>query len=491
MKQAIENLIQYEINQGVIDERDRVYVRNQIYDLVGIVPSDVNLKPIPINFPSDALNIILDDMEKRALLSGTVVERDLFDARIMNIFASLPSQVQYNFDTLYQERKSLATTWYFNYVKSLNYIRYDRILKNESFSVDTDYGKLQITINLSKPEKDPKSIILEGKSVSSEYPKCLLCLENEGFSGNYKRDSRHQHRIIKLSLNREDWYFQYSPYIYYPEHTIVFSASHRPMKIDQTTFKNLLNLVARFPGYFFGSNADLPIVGGSILSHDHYQGGKHEFPIESAKVIKSYQKDDVNLQLLHWPLSTIRLISKTMKPLYGVASKVLSAWRNYANPKLNLQSFTGDTPHHTVTPIARFRNGHYELDLILRDNQTSNEHPLGIFHPHSDKWHIKKENIGLIEAIGLAILPPRLKTELIDLKHHVINQKPLAPESLKHQDWINDLMKKYTFTEDNFDKIMKNEIGVVFTKVLEDCGVFKQNDEGIHAFIAFIEKEIL
>lgn len=488
MKQHVENLILFEIKNGIITSRDYVYVKNQLYHLLNLTVTPETIAPEPITLPSDALEPILDELERLNVLDGSVVARDLFDAKIMNVFASIPSVVQNHFDHLYQHSSTKATNWFYNYAKNLNYIRYDRILKNVSYETHTKYGNLQITINLSKPEKDPKSIALAGKTTSTQYPKCLLCVENEGFSGNYQRDSRDQHRLIELDLNQEKWYFQYSPYIYYPEHAIVLSQTHRPMVINETTFRNLLDLVSKFDGYFFGSNADLPIVGGSILSHDHYQGGKHHFPIEDAKTSRSWNLNDVTIESLIWPLSTIRLKSKHKASLVTLATSILNIWRHYNNFDLEIHAFTGDIPHQTITPIARFKNGLFELDLVLRNNRTTDTYPLGIYHPHSDKWHIKKENIGLIEAIGLAILPARLIQEKNYLFDSFKHQTPLHQDALKHETWFRKLVDTYSLTPQNFDQILNQEIGLVFEKVLEDCGVFKSNQ--IAQFNQFIEEEI-
>jgi len=488
MKQHIENLIAYEIKQGIIHKRDYTYVKNQLYYLLKQDFNSDNLTPQPIHHPSDALNPILDALITAGKLNDSIIDRDLFDAKIMNIFASLPSVIESKFYTLHQSSKTAATDYLYNYAKSLNYIRYDRILKNKTFTYQSGDMKLQITINLSKPEKDPKDIIAATKAQTSNYPLCVLCKENEGFSGNKKRDSRDQHRLIKLDLNNQPWYFQYSPYIYYNEHAIVLSDKHKPMHITKSTFKNLLTLVDQFEGYFFGSNADLPIVGGSILSHDHYQGGKHKFPIEDAKVLQKWQIKDVSLAALDWPLSTIRLKSKSKSKMIDLADNILTIWKTYDNEPLDIISQTNKTPHNTITPVARFKENYYELDLILRNNRTSAAHPLGIFHPHSDKHHIKKENIGLIEAIGLAILPARLLQSITALKNYHFNQVHLDASSMIHKAWFDNFVQNYQITPDNFDTIIEFEIGKVFEAVLNDCGVFKQKDQLL--FIQFIEDYI-
>ena len=489
MKQHIENLIAFEIKQGIIKTRDYNYVKNQLYYLLGETILDEKFTPQPINTPSDALEPILDLLVAKKRIPNSVVERDLFDAKIMNVFASLPSTLEKIYYSLHQTSKRKATDFLYNYAKSLNYIRYDRILKNISFNYKPGHIDLQITINLSKPEKDPKDIMKAAKLGDVNYPLCVLCKENEGFSGNQKRDSRDQHRLIKLQLNNEDWFFQYSPYIYYNEHAIVLSSEHVPMKISKRTFENLFELVDQFDGYFFGSNADLPIVGGSILSHDHYQGGKHKFPIEDAKDLTSFKSNDLSIHLLDWPLSTIRVKGENKISIINFADKVLAAWKNYTNPSLDILAYSGDTPHNTVTPVARYKDGFYELDLILRNNRTTDKHPLGIFHPHANKHHIKKENIGLIEAIGLAILPARLIHAMENLKAYYFDKKPLDEQTKAHQAWFDQIAIDNKLTQENFDDIIKFEIGKVFEQVLIDCGVFKKDNDD--AFIKFVKELIV
>lgn len=473
IRQAIEDLIFYEINQEIIVQRDESYVRNQLYYLLDLAyDPTLKITPKAITYPQEALDVILDDLEARNILNGSNVERDLFDAKIMNIFADKPSVVAYKFYTVYQLSPRYAMLWYYKYAMSLNYIRMDRIKKNKAFIVDTKSGKLQITINLSKPEKDPKSIALQAKQTQTDYPTCVLCVENEGFSGHASRQSRDQHRLLKFDLNGENWYFQYSPYIYYNEHAIVINEKHIPMTINKQTFKNLLTLVDKFEGYFFGSNADLPIVGGSILSHNHYQGGVHDFPIQDASSFYETSFKDVNLQLLNWPLSTIKLMSKNKESIIKKATSILDAWKTYTNKSLDIISHTKDTRHHTITPVVRKEDDTFHMYLILRDNHTSEKHPLGVFHPHEDVWHIKKENIGLIEAIGLAILPKRLVSELDEVKAYILNDEALSQASSKHQAWADDLKHTYQKTDD-IDTFIEHQVGLRFERVLQDCGVFK------------------
>lgn len=491
MKQYIEDLINYELCRSVIDIRDYHYVKNQIYHLLRIDPDSTKVNPVKIKHPSDALEPILDALEKIGVLDGSQIARDLMDAKIMDIFARMPSDIEMYFYQLHSHKGDRATHWYYHYMQDLNYIRMDRILKNISFKTPSKYGYLDVTINLSKPEKDPKSIILAGQSVSNDYPKCVLCIENEGFSGNFQRDSRDQHRLIEIELDQESYFFQYSPYIYYNEHSIVISEEHRPMAIDNKAFKNLLKLTDFFDGYFFGSNADLPIVGGSILSHDHYQGGRYHFPIEDAKILKSWKKESITYHILAWPLSTVRLESNDLNDLVDKAGEILKAWKKYENNELRIYAKSGDTPHQTITPVARKVHGIYQLDLILRNNFTNSTYPLGLYHPHEDKWHIKKENIGLIEAMGLAILPARLKTELELVKAHLLDNVELVSDAKKHESWIQHLKSNYQFTKDTIDEIINHEIGNIFEAVLDDCAVFKQNKVGIQAFTQFIEECIL
>jgi len=475
MRQHVENLLVYALENELILERDVHYIRNQIYHMLGLQHQTLP-KPKPINYPSEALNPILDELEKTGRLDGSQIARDLFDAKIMNTMIMKPSDVEKMFFELKRESNRHATRWFYTYMQKANYIRMDRIQKNKKFSIQSSYGQLDITINLSKPEKDPKSIILASQQESTSYPKCLLCIENEGFPGDYTRDSRDSLRLIHIELQGEPWYFQYSPYIYYNEHAIVLSARHRPMKINEMLFNHLFALCKMFDGYFFGSNADLPIVGGSILSHDHYQGGADHFPIEDAKALRSWLHQGIQYTILKWPLSTLRMTGKNESYLVAQAMKVLKAWRHYNHEALNIRSHTDDIPHHTITPIVRKDKDMFILDLILRDNQTSEQYPLGIFHPHQDKWHIKKENIGLIEAMGLGILPGRLDQEMNDVKAYILDGKPLLGRSIKHQGLADNIKSNPSFKPEIIDQAIEEAIGSVFVGVLEDCGVFKQND---------------
>lgn len=488
MKQHVENLINYQIINKTIEKRDYNYVKNQIYNLLDLEGSNEVIKPEEIKYVSDSLNPILDQLEKDGVLDGSIVSRDLFDAKIMNVFAKLPSVLQKEYEEIRKESKTKAQTYLYNYVTNLNYIRKDRVDKNIYFKEKSKYGFIEITINLSKPEKDPKSIALMAKNQSSDYPTCVLCSENEGFSGNFNRNSRDQHRLIEFELLNDKWFFQYSPYIYYNEHAICLTKEHRSMKIEDKTFERLLGLTNIFEGYFFGSNADLPIVGGSILSHEHYQGGRHDFAIEHAKTLYETTKDNVTFKLLNWPLSTIRLTSNKIDNILPYASKILSSWINYNNEEINIISHTNDTRHNTITPIARFKDGKYELDLILRNNRTDDKSPLGIFHPKEEHWHVKKENIGLIEAMGLAILPKRLKDELSDLRNYLLNKSYNKDNVEKHLKWANSF--KDEINENNVDSIINLKLSQKFEEILEDCGVFKLNEKGINEFKLYL-KEVL
>lgn len=476
MKQAIESLIQYEINRGIILKRDYHYIKNQLYHLLNLTNDGIIYEPNKITYPQEALDIILDNLEQLGTLDGSQTQRDLFDAKIMNVFAKKPSDVESVFWSLYKESSLKATTWYYEYMKSLNYIRFDRILKNKHFSVDSKYGIIELTINLSKPEKDPKSIALALRQESTAYPKCVLCIENEGFSGNFTRDSRDQHRVIEVELNDGKWYFQYSPYIYYDEHAIVFTEEHKPMKTDKQTFMNLLMLTDIFEGYFFGSNADMPIVGGSILSHSHYQGGKYTLPIENATTLKTFKFNDVAVSILNWPMASLRFESKNKEALVNYAYQVFDCWKMYENKALDIVAYTDGVSNHTVTPIARKHGDTYFLDMILRDNHTTDAYPLGVYHLKEDVWHVKKENIGLIEASGLAILPGRLINELKEVKQYLLYATPLSEAAMKHQDFVEKLRSMYQFTSENIQQILNQEVGNVFIKGLIDCSVFKESN---------------
>ena len=404
-----------------------------------------------------------------------------------------PSEVTREFYFKYSKDKKEATDYFYNLSKACNYIRTDRISKNITWKSETEYGDLDITINLSKPEKDPKAIAAAKNLKASSYPSCLLCKENVGYSGRVNHPARQNLRVIEIDLKNEQWYMQYSPYSYYSEHSIIFSGKHVPMVIDKDTFDRGLEFVEKFPHYFLGSNADLPIVGGSILSHDHYQGGRYEFAMDRAKDVKKFSidgYDDIELSIIKWPLTVIRMKTKDRNRLSELAEKILKHWREYSDEKVEILAFSGDIPHNTITPIIRRRGELFELDLVLRNNRTNDKHPDGIFHPHKELHHIKKENIGLIEVLGLAVLPARLKDELEEIKDYILNKekyKDKITDTLKiHLDWIEEIEERNTFTKENIDDLIQKEVGEVFAKVLEHCGVFKWDNAGREALDRYI-----
>lgn len=489
----INRLINFALQNNLITDLDVIYSTNMLLGLLNLsefisVKIDETLET-----PTDILENILDYAVSKNIISNTVTERDLFDTKIMNCIMPRPSEVINTFNNLYSESPIKATDYYFKLSIASNYIRKSRIDKNILWKTSTDYGDLDLTINLSKPEKDPKDIARAKLIKSSSYPKCLLCKENEGFYGNLNHPARQTHRIIPMSFNNNEWFLQYSPYTYYNEHCILINSEHIPMKISRATFENLIGLIDKLPHYFAGSNADLPIVGGSILSHDHYQGGRYTFAMEKAAIEKYYSiknYDEVTVGRVKWPMSILRLSSSNKDSLISLAEKILLDWRNYSDESVDILSHTNDTPHNTITPIARKRNDKYELDLVLRNNRTTDQHPLGIFHPHAEVHHIKKENIGLIEVMGLAILPPRLKDEVTIIKKYLLSKTPtISTDEIVniHSDWYNYITKKYNdINISNVDSILEKEIGYKFLEVLHHAGVFKRNDVGLAAFDRFI-----
>ena len=488
----VERLINYGIKKNLIDVEDTIYIRNQLLDLLGIEGynySEINIDE-DLDTPTEILDKILTaSFENGKLESNTIVYRDLLDTKIMGVLTPRPSTVIKTFNNLYKDDKVLATEYFYNLSKSTDYIRTDRIAQNMVWKANSKYGALDITINLSKPEKDPKAIAAARNLPSLSYPKCLLCKENEGFAGTLNHPARQNHRVIPMILNKEDWFLQYSPYSYYNEHCIVFASNHVPMKITKETFVRLLDFTTLYPHYFAGSNADLPIVGGSILTHDHYQGGNYIFPMDKAEDLIKFTIDNYNvdLSIVKWPLTTVRLRGKDNSEVAKLSNEILEHWKNYSNEEAGVHAFTGDIPHNTITPISRRDKEYYVMDLVLRNNRTSEEHPDGIFHPHKELHNIKKENIGLIEVLGLAVLPSRLKEEL-KLIEEAINNGIIDisdnSEISIHSEWYKYLTQKYnkkiTMTE------LKEEVGRVFEKVLEDCGVFKQNEAGINQMNDYI-----
>lgn len=494
--QSIYDLIEYCLKHGLIDKDDKIYIRNRLLELFNL--EDFCEDKIIKNNKDVKLELILKSCldyayENHLIKENTVLYRDLFDTKIMGILTPRPSEVIKKFNEDYVNSKDLATNNFYEFNKNVDYIRGYRIKKDLRWKIDTEYGKLDITINKSKPEKDPKDIAAAKNAIQSGYPKCLLCPENEGYSGRLNHPARQNLRIIPINLIGQEWGFQYSPYVYYNEHCIVLKYEHTPMVICEETFSLLLDFVRQFPHYFIGSNADLPIVGGSILSHNHFQGGNYEFAMAKAKFEKHFNIkgfEDVEVGIVKWPMSVIRIRHKDSKKLVKLATHILDSWRNYSDEGANIYSKTNGESHNTLTPIARMNNGIYELDIVLRNNRTTDKHPLGLFHPHENLHHIKKENIGLIEVMGLAVLPSRLDEEINIIKKALINNESIEDnESVKkHISWVKELkLKYYSFTAGDVDKILKYEIGAVFLQVLQDAGVYKKDKDGNGAFERFIK----
>ena len=487
----IDSLVAYAMNTGLAQPVDHQVLTNRLLDLLhreDYTPSDELLS----EDLEEILSGILDYACEQGLCEDNITARDIFDTRIMGALTPMPREVIRCFREKYAVSPQEATDWYYTFSCDTDYIRRYRIAKDLRWTYESEYGDLDITINLSKPEKDPKAIAAAKNAPQSGYPKCQLCKENEGYAGRLNHPARANHRIIPITIAGSEWYLQYSPYVYYNEHCIVFNGQHVPMKIDKAAFDKLLDFVTAFPHYFVGSNADLPIVGGSILSHEHFQGGHYCFAMEKAPVetpVYFAGFEDVQAGLVKWPMSVIRLDGEDPKRLSQLAEKILNTWRSYSDEKCGIVAFSGGEPHNTITPIARRRGSLYELDLVLRCNITTEEHPLGVFHPHADKHHIKKENIGLIEVMGLAVLPSRLKSELTDLAEKIVSGADLRgdPIQSKHADWVEELKKRYIFTEENAMATLMQETGRVFTQVLEDAGVYKRTPEGKDAFLRFVE----
>ena len=490
---AIKGLVEYGLKTGLIGEPDRIYVTNQILD---VMKMDEYEEPEGPTEPQN-LETILKELMDAACQTGVMPEdsityRDLFDTRLMNCLMPRPSEVIDAFWKHYNNSPVEATDYYYKLSQDSDYIRRYRVCKDMKWKTSTPYGDLDITVNLSKPEKDPKAIAAAKSAKQSGYPKCLLCRENEGYAGRANHPARNNHRIIPITINDSQWGFQYSPYVYYNEHCIVFNGRHIPMKIEKAAFVKLFDFVKLFPHYFLGSNADLPIVGGSILSHDHFQGGRYTFamakaPIEQHFTLEGFE--DVEAGIVHWPMSVLRLRGAEPDRLIELGDKVLQAWRSYTDEDAFVYAETGGEPHNTITPIARMSEGAYELDLVLRNNITTEEFPLGVYHPHQELHHIKKENIGLIEVMGLAVLPSRLKTELSDLAEYIVEGKDIrSNETLeKHAQWVEEFLPKYdNITKDNIDDILKEQVGLVFARVLEDAGVYKCTEKGRRDFGKFL-----
>ena len=490
--ELIAALVQYGIGTGLTPACEKIYTTNLLLDQFH---EDDYEEPdaIPSLSLEEILEGLLDEACRRELIPDSITYRDLFDTRLMNCLMPRPSQIQETFREKYAVSPKEATDYFYKLSQDSNYIRRYRVCKDQKWKVPSIYGDIDITINLSKPEKDPKAIAAAGKAKASAYPKCQLCMENEGYAGRVNHPARENHRIIPLTINDSQWGFQYSPYVYYNEHCIVFNGQHTPMKIDRAAFRKLFDFVKQFPHYFLGSNADLPIVGGSILSHDHFQGGNYTFamakaPIELPVTIPGY--DDVEAGIVKWPLSVLRIRHKDENRLIDLATHVLDCWRSYTDEDAFIFACTDGEPHNTITPIARKVGDTYELDLTLRNNITTEEHPLGVYHPHAKLHHIKKENIGLIEVMGLAVLPSRLKQEMALLKDAILTGSDLEKDEMlqKHAEWVAEFLPSYPeINGENIDEILRQEIGKVFVQVLEDAGVYKCTPEGREAFLKFVK----
>ncbi len=503
----IARLVQYGIESGLIPEEERIYSTNQILEVLKKDDYEAPEDALPVQSSADGaprqtagsgidladtLAHLLDyALETGVLEDGGVVSRDLFDTKLMNCLTPRPAEVIRTFRENYAVSPQHATDAYYRFSVATNYIRKDRIARDRKWKVPSPYGDIDITINLSKPEKDPKAIAAAKLAKQSAYPKCQLCMENVGYAGRVNHPARQNHRVIPITINGSTWGFQYSPYVYYNEHCIVFNGQHIPMKIDRAAFRKLFDFVKQFPHYFLGSNADLPIVGGSILSHDHFQGGRYTFAMEKAGSEKTFTVpgyEDIEAGIVHWPLSVIRIRGKDDERVIDLADHILRKWRGYTDEDAFIFAETDGEPHNTITPIARMRDGQFELDLALRNNITTEECPLGVYHPHAELHHIKKENIGLIEVMGLAVLPARLQSEMERMAEFILEGRDLRSDDVleKHADWYDTFRDAYTFTAGNVDTILQDEIGKVFVKVLEDAGVYKCTAEGRAAFDRFL-----
>ncbi|MCI8822727.1 MAG: UDP-glucose--hexose-1-phosphate uridylyltransferase [Lachnospiraceae bacterium] len=492
LSEQIAALVQYGIDTGLTPECEKIYTTNLLLDLFQEhdYEEPVSVPKAPLE---DILKELLDEACRRELIPDSIAYRDLFDTRIMNCLVPRPAQIRQTFWEKYRTSPEEATDYFYKLSQDSDYIRRYRVCKDQKWKVSCEYGDIDITINLSKPEKDPRAIAAARNAKASSYPKCLLCMENEGYAGSVNHPARENHRIIPVTINDSGWGFQYSPYVYYNEHCIVFNGEHTPMKIDRAAFIKLFDFVKQFPHYFLGSNADLPIVGGSILSHDHFQGGNYTFAMAKAQIEHPFTfpgYEDVESGIVKWPLSVLRIRHRDEKRLIDLADHVLAVWRDYTDEDAFIFAHTDGEPHNTITPIARKVGGTYELDLTLRNNITTEEHPLGVYHPHAKLHHIKKENIGLIEVMGLAVLPSRLKDEMALLKEAILAGRDIASDETleKHADWVAAFLPRYDHvTEENIEEILQQEIGKVFVQVLEDAGVYKHTEEGRNAFLRFLK----
>ena len=484
----VENFVTKVIAESTFEELDRIYLTNRVLALVGDGALEVKTDQDGL---IDLKDQLVEEAVRLEMIEDSLAAREILGAELMDLVTPCPSQVNRDFWATYAQSPEQAIEDFYQLSQKNDYIKLKAIAKNIAYRVPSDYGELEITINLSKPEKDPKEIAAAKLVKSSNYPQCQLCMENEGYHGRVNHPARSNHRIIRFDISGQEWGFQYSPHAYFNEHCIFLDSKHRPMAISRQSFERLLAIVEQFPGYFAGSNADLPIVGGSILTHDHYQGGRHVFPMEVAPLQKSFAFEgfeSVKAGIVQWPMSVIRLTSDSKDELTNLAEKILLSWRQYSDPSVQVLAESNGTPHHTITPIARKRDGQFELDLVLRDNQTSPEHPDGIYHPHKDVQHIKKENIGLIEVMGLAILPPRLKEEVEQVAAYLVGENVLVADY--HQEWADELKESHPELTDKDQalEIVQESVGKIFARVLEDAGVYKQTEEGQAAFMRFVEQ---
>lgn len=489
--EAINSLVAYGVNEGLIENCDKVWAVNRILEILNMdsMETDAEVKNADLQ---EILKTILDYAVENGLCEDSIVYKDLFDTKVMGVLTPRPSEVIRTFKEKYEESPETATDWYYHISRKSDYIREYRIKNDVKWITKTQYGDIDITINLAKPEKDPKAIAAATKMEQSSYPTCMLCKENEGYRGRVNHPARQNHRVIPICLDGVNAYMQYSPYVYYNEHCIVFDEAHTPMKISEHKFRRLFDFVKKFPHYFLGSNSDLPIAGGSILTHEHFQGGRYTFAMEKAEIeeyVEFVGFEDVKAGIVKWPMSVIRLQGEDTDRICTLAGKILATWRDYTDEEAFIYAVTDGTIHNTITPIARFTNGYYELDLVLRNNITTEEYPDGFYHPHPEHHHIKKENIGLIEVMGLAVLPSRLKTEMAVLRDAILQNKDIKADEMiaKHYDWAEKIKAKYIdINADNCDDILRDEIGLVFTAILEQCGVFDRTEQGKAQFKKFI-----
>ena len=488
MVTLVDTFVTHVISESSFEEMDRIYLTNRVLARVGdgVLEVETDLDKV-----IDLKDQLVEEAVRLETIEDSQTAREILGAELMDLVTPCPSQVNRDFWETYVHSPEQAIEDFYQLSQKNDYIKLKAIAKNIAYRVPSDYGELEITINLSKPEKDPKEIAAAKLVQAINYPQCQLCLENEGYHGRVNHPARCNHRIIRFEMAGQEWGFQYSPYAYFNEHCIFLDGQHRPMAISRQSFERLLAIVEQFPGYFAGSNADLPIVGGSILTHDHYQGGRHVFPMELAPLQKTFRFagfEQVKAGIVKWPMSVLRLTSDSKEDLINLADKILQEWRQYSDPAVQILAETDGTPHHTITPIARKRDGQFELDLVLRDNQTSSEHPDGIYHPHKDVQHIKKENIGLIEVMGLAILPPRLKEEVEKVASYLVGEAVTVADY--HQEWADQLKAQHPDLTDKEKalEIVKDSVGAIFARVLEDAGVYKQTEQGQAAFMRFVEQ---